>query len=103
MWGIGAGAENKPEVGDEEGRWSSAAEQEKAGYWVRMSINPDAYINVNGGVACGLLNVMLVKTEEPFGNASRAEDDFSAFFSQAAGEAPSAEVSSEGSVDSMFA
>jgi len=103
-WVIPASSKNKPGVVDAAGNPILVADQVKAGYWVRISFNVFAYSNVNVGVSCGLQNVMLVRTDDPFGQASRAEDDFSAFFNQTGGEAPAAgEVQSAGGVDSMFA
>lgn len=52
-----------------------------AGSWVRVSMNHYAWgPNVGGsGVSLGLRNVQKVRDDEPFGSASRPEDDFEAF------------------------
>ena len=81
-WVIQASTKQKPQVLDANGAPVLAASDVYPGCWVRISFNLFAYDNVNVGVSCGLQHVMKVRDGDPFGNSSRPEDDFGAFFGQ---------------------
>lgn len=78
-WVITANTTNKPNCIDTSGNAILSPSEVYAGCWVRISLNVFAYDNVNVGIGCGLQNVCKFKDGEPFGNVSRAEDDFSKF------------------------
>ncbi len=85
---------NAPNVVDASGVAITDEKKIVSGHWARMSFNLFAYENKKVGVSCGLLNVMVLRADEPFGSGqSEAKDDFGPLF--AAGAESKAKESDE--------
>ena len=96
-----ASSKNKPQIVDAACQPIMDQAQLKAGYWGRLSVTIFVYNRPdNKGWSCGLNNVMLTREDEPFGNQSRANDDFAAYLS-VNGVTNAAPASAE-AIDEMF-